>query len=362
MKEDNGKQYGCTQEQLAKKVKNLENIIDILNSNLDDVQKAYEIFKIYGVLNSAKKFKMAYSVIYKLGSNDVRFINTIGYYPNICEILDKYDANGYFKVAYERNKLAPYYEYYDYAKEIVVDFIRSANSHDLSFFLEEEGINKETFDFCVKTIDKLDIDLAKQYENKKNSNSYSRFCNAVSGCLDIVQGIKTGKFMDGTEFDILEFWKRVPFKENSTSKEGFKSYTEINPEILFATSFFRRMDSFTKVIMPACNPIIMDFFKENNITATTFFKELDVREKYGNRTRKFFKYETDANGNRIPVYETFVSVDDILKYMRMNKLPFIYEIFYIVEEKIKNGEIIIEDLNKNNDKGVFIPKRKLLMK
>ena len=67
----------------------------------------------------------------------------------------------------------------------------------------------------------------------------------------------TGRHLDGTEFEMLEFWKRVPFVSDSSTRSEFFGYSKINPKIAWATTCIGRLDNFTKVTLPEDNKIIM---------------------------------------------------------------------------------------------------------
>ena len=56
---------------------NLKKIIEIINSDLEEFDKAYQL---YGLYNSAEHFRSSYSVIYKRGREDELFKGNIEYF------------------------------------------------------------------------------------------------------------------------------------------------------------------------------------------------------------------------------------------------------------------------------------------
>lgn len=356
-KEYVNKAYGSTQEQLKIKLENLKTIIEILESESTDIDKACEIYKIY---NNSKKFISTYSLIEKYGKSDPNFKGYIEYIAMAYQKIVTYEEKGYFEIAKTKSKLNIYLDNYVYATEVITDFIQSDNSYKGLTYLEEQGISKKDFDFCVKTIAKLDPELTKKYEEKVKSNVVQGYTENIKACLDIAQVIKSGYFLDGTPFEWLEFWRRIPFVKNLGAVEEFKEYSKINPKIVRATTFSSRLDSFIKATLPAEHDLIMNFMKENKIGRPTYVSELDIRS-LNHGARRFVKYDTDDNGNKIIVQDVVVDNEDLqnmFKYMKVTKLPFIYEVFKLVEKKYIDGEISLEELNELEKNNTYSRKQK----
>ena len=357
MKENNGKLYGSTPDRLEEKLRIFRKIVEIVYSELPEEDKAYQIYKIYRSTNSAERFRSSYSVIYKLAQDDPKFKEVILGFGTIYNKLLHYDEKGYFEIAKEKYKDNAYYDNYEHAKKVITDFIQSDHSYNRIFFLKEEGIKEEDFEFCIKTIKKLDNNLFKKYEKKLEANRQQRYNISLDECKDIAEGIKTGYFLDGTPFEILEFWIRTPFKDNNCATE-FNEYGKINPKIVRSLSYSGRMNNFTKYALPEEHKTIMEFIRKKHLLTATYTSELDIRYLY-NGTRRFIKYGEDENGKRIITQDISITDEDLdymIKYMRVNNLPFIFEVFKIVEKKYINGEIDIEELKKIDIQNIYSKK------
>ena len=72
--------YRMEETVVKERLARLKTIVDILDSDMCEYEKAYEIAKIY---DSPEKFRMAYSIINKYGQEDPRFD---GYISRFSEI------------------------------------------------------------------------------------------------------------------------------------------------------------------------------------------------------------------------------------------------------------------------------------
>ena len=360
MKEDNGKKYGNTPEQLKEKLDNLKKIISIIHSDKDGMDKAYEVYKIYNVSKCAEKFRSSYSLISKTGQEDPDFCEYIVYFESIYNILLGYEAKGYFEVAKSKAKIEPYLNNYAHAKEVMTIFMLNGHTYELDEFLVENEMTKSDFDFCLKTIKVLDEELSAAYDRKVESDKVFRYTKNINACMDIAHAIKTGYFLDGTEFEMLEFWKRVPFKRDDLTRSEFFGYSKINPKIVWAATCLGRVDNFTKVTMPEGNNVIMNFVKNSGLkTKGQHTSELNLKIMYGGN-RRFTKFGVDENGNSVIISDVCVNDDDLdnmIKYMRIHKLPFFLEVYKIVEKKYIAGEIDKAEIEKSDVKNMYSKKK-----
>ena len=104
---------------------------------------------------------------------------------------------------------------YEYAKFAIGHYIESSESYKENVFLSELGLDKDTFNFCVSTIEVLDVDLYKLFLEKKELNNKIRCVKNSETINNLANGINTGILSDGTQFDLLEFIIRIPFKRSN---------------------------------------------------------------------------------------------------------------------------------------------------
>lgn len=217
------------------------------------------------------------------------------------------------------------------------------------------------------------IELLKQFNEKRKKQKYYAIIYTFK---NIAYGIKTGRLFDGTPFDLLEFWKLVPFKYSKGIKKDFDEFAEINPQIYFrANNFFGQVENFVNATMPNESKIILGYMRENHIYSYRYVSEKQIRKMYsgieiivnniyGLPTRisnpeqalnKINNNQLDSIANR----DTFTSkdVDNVLEYMRLHKLPSLIEVFKLVQDKYIKSEINME---KERTRCKVSPKRILV--
>lgn len=244
------------------------------------------------------------------------------------------------------------------AKKVILSYIQSEESYDISRFLKTLNITLDYFCFCVDTIKKNDITLNLEYEKKEKNNRMKSHYNNIIVLKDIAFAIKNGFFMDGTEFNLLEFWKRIPFK-NRDFYEQISENMDINPLIKYSPMFITRVNNFTSVLLPEEGKVIANFAKNNKISQSTCITELELRYFCGGE-RRIIHENKDENGNVTGITDIILNEEDLenmILYMRINDLPFLIQVFQLVEKKYINGDIDIAELKKQN--AVKLYKRQL---
>lgn len=374
MEKTKGSPYKNSDEQIAEKLSNLLSIISIIDSESKDYEKAYQICKIY---KNAEAFRKAYGLILKFGKNDPMFNQYLEKIPQIYSQLLEYEKRDIIaNVNYVIN-VEHYINNYKYAEFVIESFIASDHSYQMANFLEELGIDEEIFDYCLKTADELDQNLLDRYKQKKEEDKKNRYLANIYTFKNLANGIRTGFLFDGTPFDELEFWKRVPFKYSHGIKTEFDEYSKINPNIFFrADNFFGQIENFTQATIPAESKTILGYMKSNGIYGYRYlsaeqFKKLysgqpivvkstagiQVRiEKPEEALSKILYTSSDS----LPSCESFGSedADNVIKYMRINKLPSLTRVFTIVQQKYLNGEINMTEVNEqeqSNKARVLVP-------
>ena len=306
--------YKCTSEQIKERIVKINILNDIMNSNMSDYNKVEKFLELF---NSVEEFRKSYSLFHKYGLENDKLklgIDAIKCYKSIYAKLKEYEEQGIVsKVKYVMNKYG-YYQNYEYARFIVNGYINYKDSQNLTKFLNKYGINKDIFDYCVKTIEELDIDLYKMYMEKKATDMEKRCFNNKITIHKLAIGIRTGKLPNGSEFNMLEFIKRIPFKRSE--------------RFLFTINDFMIRNN------PEDRNIMVNYILQNQMQKPGYFKELNFSEIYNG--------VTTINGERF----TNKDIKLILEYMRLNEIPFLKKTYALIKAKYLNGEITAESIRK----------------
>lgn len=355
--------YKNNEEQLAEKLKNIKAIIEIIDLDAKNYEKALHICKIY---DSPEKFRKAFGLIKKFGEKDPMFMEYVPRIEEIYTILLDYQNKGIIDNVNYIIKMESYLNNFKYAKSIIEYYLSSEYKQD-SVLFEELGIDQNTFDFCIETIKNLDVNLINQFNEKRKKQKY--FANIYT-FKNIAFGIRTGKLFDGTPFDLLEFWKLVPFKYSKGIKKDFDEFKALNPEIFFRSdNFYGQIENFTKATMPDESKTILGYMKHNRIYSYRYVSEgqfrklysgisIIVNNIYGIPTKidcpdEAIKKINDNQADTIVGRTTFTSDDanNVIEYMKLHKLPSLIEVFKLVQEKYVRGEInMTEELKKAQEK------------
>lgn len=326
------RKYKCTKEELQQKLENLKKAIEILDSNMTDYSKAFLLCKIH---NGSVLFRRAYHNILKDGRFDPMFKKYIGRVYDIVAFLQDCETKGIIDQISYVMKMENLYNVYDYAKFVIESYVNSDTSYNITLFLETLDINKDTFEFCIKVIEELDVDLYQTYLNKKEENKIVRYNHAIKTLEDIAYGIEHGTLLDGRKFNKITFLKMTPFT-NSDVVHDFVEYHEINPALGYKLGDYSSIiENFTKATNPKITDILLKYIHENHYEKFKPTTEVDLRRMYRGAS-------IIVNGTKINMEE---ELEVIIKYLRMNELPFIIEVIKIVQEKYRNGEITHEQVN-----------------
>lgn len=337
--------YRCTKQELVVRLKNLKKIIEIFDSNLNDYEKVYRIISIYP---TAKKFSSAYTFILKYGKDDIRFNS---YFPKIIEIgkkLQEWEDAGIYGCAKYVSKMEDRFTFYDYAKFVIEQYV-NGESYNTRLFLASIGIDDSVLNYCAKVIEELDVDLYNAYLIKREENKFKRYEANVYAFKSIAHGIVTGYTLSNEPFDVLTFWKLVPFKFSEGLEKEFNEMESINPnvEISPASNFINKVMSFIHGATPELENIIYAYMINNGITKYQYVSEEQLKTMYKGS-------KVTVNGKEIDTENEFKY---IIKYLRINNYPLLTQTIKIVREKIRNGEIKTDELDsitRINDKNYYI--------
>lgn len=323
--------YKCTLEEIALRIKKLNSVYDIINSDNTDYAKAEQLLSLF---KSAEEFRKTYSLYKKYGKKDERLSSAREALDNIDTLYSKfkeYEEKDIIGSVRYLLSIENYIQYYDYAEFAITYYINSSESYKEYDFLATLGIDKETLEFCASVIEELNVDLYKQFLEKKEQNNKIRCIKNTKTITDLANGIETGVLSDGSQFDLLEFTKRIPFKRN----QNFE----------FALIDFMKRNN------PNEMKTILKYIYSNGLNMVYAFEPLDIKSLY---SAKF-----TVNGIEI----TNEDNDIIIDYLKVNNIPLISKNYVLARTKYLNGEItkqMVEEKKSrlNKQTKILIPGKK----
>lgn len=318
---------------------NLHSLIsnrDLYNTlELEQVEKFKELIRVYrdyeakdytkveqllSLFKSAEEFRKTYALFNKYGKKDERLSLARIALDNFDLLYTKfkeYEAKGIIDNVRYVLSIQNYLQNYEYAKFAIGHYIESSESYKESKFLSELGLDKDIFNFCVSTIEELDVDLYKQFLEKKEINKKIRCVKNAETITNLANGINTGILSDGTQFDLLEFIKRIPFKSSN--------------------NFTFVLIDFMKRNNPDDMNTIIKYIYSNGLNTPSAFAPLDFKEIYTTKTI--------INGVEITNADNNIIID----YLRVNNIPLINKTYVLARTKYLNGEITTEMVQKQKE-------------
>lgn len=317
--------YKCDIEELEKRLNNLNIIYQTLKSDLPEDEKIRIVFSIYKDVN---EFNKKYALLIKFGANDSRldsarealdnfdFIsNTLNSIPEI-QIRNLKYRNEIETILEENN----YLENYLYAEFVIKMYISDDKSYLKNKFLQNMGINNETFAYCERLISFINPVLYKEYQDCVSKNNKNRAYAIGMTIRNLAYGINTGCLYDGTELTLLEFYKRIPFKEYGTKF------------ISTLRDFIARNIGYDDGIYYTIN----NYLYHNNITNIIPANETEL---------------INSSISVAGVKLTKEIIHNIFRYMEINDLPKIMPVYRIVLRQYINKEIdfsLLDEQEKQN--------------
>ena len=320
--------YRCSIEEMVIRLEKIVEARNIINTKESDYEKAYKLYLLY---NNSYELKKQYTYFIKYGENDERLDfarEALNDFVNVYNKYVEYENNGLIKNAAYFFKNNDYFINYNYAKFVVSCYVNSSDSYKESIFLPELGIGKEIFEFCVKTVEELDVDLYTKYLEKREINKKIRFIKNKKTIEELAVGIKTGFLPNGEIFDMLEFIKMVPFK---------------------GKDFASVIEDFMKTSNMSEISIIMNYINSNKLHLPTAFKEIKLDELYNTKM---------IVGNREITKE---DIDYIIEYLNLKNILVTYKTFTFARNKYLAGEINIEKLKKEDSSNNKQTKERVLI-
>lgn len=333
------------------KFKNLNNLSIIIKSKADDYEKAVLIRRIYPSLKSFKEsfYRSSNSsndkeLTYILDDIFSKQEETI---KEIENVYFEYESSGLLKKAKTNDKYLLRLAGNRDAREVILSYINDENSYDKDAFLNKHKLRAIDFETSVDIVKKYSKDLYKEYLRISDINKYKKIVVPIYNVFQIIEGIKTGKTLEGKKFDKYEFYKLAPFKEKNFDAEIkylSKDYPNLSIFEKYKQDLKAKKENDSIQITYADNLYIFtccfanrrnaetlrDWMSENNIkNLTPIFRFATVYCYLNGSSEEFFDYK-DAN--------------EIFDIIEENNYPKIYEVFNMLkEEKIKKKKLLKEN-------------------
>lgn len=332
----------------------LKELLIILESTDNDFERATKFRRVY---SSYKLFRQAYYVTRKFNSDRTQRVTQINsLYEEYKEQLDvirdlykNYEENGFFELAKEEEKFLLKQAGDLDARYVINAYINDSCSYDMDLFYERYKINRVVFEAAVKRIKSHDLDLYMKYLEAFKGNKTKRLVMPIYNINQIIEGINTGKTLDGNKFDKLEFYKLAPFKNKDIDKE-IRFISEDFPKLLVfkglkqkyiysngtrnSCTYADNLYLFTKCFSESQAELLKDWMDKNNIRNLTPIFRASIVNCYPEKIdEKVFFTKSDA--------------DEIFDTIEENGYPKIREVFNILKNEKQESKKKVYTLIEN---------------
>ena len=209
---------------ILKKTIILDELIDIDKYNKDERTKA---FKLRKKCTSYNTFMRIFFSRDKVRAEYKDYEESI---MKLKELFIKYEENGLFDESRKESAFILKDLGNLDARYLVMAYINDSCSYDSNEFFKKYKTNLPTFRRCVLKVKKHAPELYKEYLYVEGINKERRLAVPIYNINSIIEGIQTGKTYDGNDFDIFEFYKLTPFKNNIDRdlRSLEKDFTKLN--------------------------------------------------------------------------------------------------------------------------------------
>ena len=293
---------------------NLEKMIAIYNSDLNDIRKLREMHRLY---RNANAFKNNFSLLQYYSDDE-----QLSYYANITIEIWNYfrelEEKGLREIGKELFKMEDegFFEDFSQASFYVKEYIKYDESPYMKDFLSHViGISSNDFSRYVNIIKELDPSLYDEYTEKAAENANSRKYDVYNKINNIAVGVKKGILPSGEPFDEIEFLRLLPFYDKDTSKEIAEDF-----DIKSAPTPDQKLRKIIDIIDPTSTKDITNYMISKNL----FISNQPVI------TEKDIMAINFMNGDDVL---TDREKENILAYMEDTKIPPLMKAFNILKNR-----------------------------
>lgn len=196
-----------------KSFERLKALLNVLETCDNDFQRS---IKIRRICSSFALFEKSFYLNGKMRENFVPYQDKI---ETLRDLYMNYEKSGLFGLAEEENKFLLKEEGDLDSRYIINAYINDFYSYDLDKFLPRYGITKRILDKCINRVRANDSELYAKFLEVENNNKTKRLVLPIYNVNSIVEGINTGKTLEGKKFDVFEFYKVAPFTDKDFDHE-----------------------------------------------------------------------------------------------------------------------------------------------
>ena len=342
-------QIGTKEDILMKKrLGNIKEMIKIVEECDNDFQKAFKLRRIY---SSYENFRTAYFPKVKTSEG---MVSTLHYYFDEYEtelkvlgsLYKRYEEEGFFDLALKEERFVIRQANDLDSRFVINSYIHDFDSYDLDLFLSKYKIDKAVFRCCVDRIKNHDPELYEQFEKTREDNKTKKLVMPIYSINQIIEGITTGKTIDGKVFDVFEFYRLAPFK-NKDIDEEVRNIGKDFPNILI----FKKLKQAYKNQGENHNTVSFTYSDNLYLFTCCFNKnQADILKKYmdenhirnltpvhkGSTINFYTNVSDDAEFTMDDAIEIFNTMDE-------EKLPYYQEIYSRLKQEKLNKKLIKEN-------------------
>lgn len=213
-----------------------------------------------------------------------------------------------------------YLENYLYAEYVIKAFINDDRNFQRNRFFRITRTTRKIFEYSVEVVKFLNPQLYQEYLESKSDSEIKKKLHMQNNINKVALGIQTGHLIDGSKFDILDFYRFIPLRESCLNF------------VHDLKKFMRECDA----LVDGAYDTISNYMKENGIEEIIF-----VTERYIASNISFY-----SNDERV----TPKVIHNCFRYMYAFGLPKIEAVFKIVLNRYLNHEIDFSNLKKVEDR------------
>ncbi len=289
---------------MTKKYNDLYKVCEILDSNIDLEDKVRSVFKVF---KNAYEFKRLYIEKNNLQS---RFETYFGLELRFAEI------ENFLEKHYEKVHLGYVEDYFkskkgtvEYACELIETFISDESIYDPRYFIEIYNISARKFPESIKIVEKENPSLHERLLDKQEKCEKAKIDTIKNAFNNISVGLTTY----GLNYDILDFYKNVPFTYINGISEDILMLKKSIKRIYNCNSFAERIINYFKSVHPETLDTMINYLMINNITAFEYISFNDMAKEE---------------------IISYTDLEEVYKFMVENNLPFLKEVYIEVYKRV----------------------------
>ena len=300
---------------------NLEKAMEIYNGDLDDINKSYELAKLY---KNGDVLRKTFTKFRRY--TDDKFLKTyLSKVEEMASFLDRHIESGSIKKAKDAIIYEEHKDSIPVAKKYIEKYVKSGKIFTKDFLLEAD-LSKEKMDYYSDIVGLYDKELFDRYKKRMLENSKERRYNTRDKIRELYNGITTGFVRFGEKFDMLKCYELLPFTTVDNLNELLEDFDVKKKGCNIEQKTRSLMETVEK---DKANTVYSYLIKNRIITQPyNFTTESDIRKE--TLTLKDGKSLSDEDK------------EIIIKYLNVRQIPLFSKAVTLVRDKVLNNEIFLD--------------------